>query len=146
MTVSLDVAQQSAVFRFMVLLKKEPKEIHEVLVATFNDNALSHAIVKKRAALFKAGRESVGDDSQSGRSTCAVTDERVKDVKKFVVKEGRISIRHIASEISISVESVLKPSRSTLVVQGFCKRGSTFTHSRVENHAQAVFARDHNAL
>ena len=109
MTVLLDVAQQSAVFRFMVLLKKEPKEIHEVLVATFNDNALSHAIVKKRAALFKAGRESVGDYSQRGRSTCAVTDERVKDVKKFVVKEGRISIRHIASEISISVESVLKP-------------------------------------
>ena len=90
----------------MVLQKNKPKEIHEELVATLGDNALSYATVKKWAALFKAGWESVDDDSQSSRRTSAVTDESVKDLEKFVMRGRRISIRHIASEMSISLEYV----------------------------------------
>ena len=41
----MDVAQQRAVTRIMVLQKK-PKEIHDKLVATLGDNALSYAVVK----------------------------------------------------------------------------------------------------
>ena len=39
MTVSMDVVQQRAVIRFVVLQKKKPKEIHEKLLATLGDNA-----------------------------------------------------------------------------------------------------------
>ena len=35
-----------------------------------------------------------------------MTDERVKNVKKLFVKNRRVSVRHIASEMSFSVESV----------------------------------------
>ena len=35
-----------------------------------------------------------------------MTDESVKDVERFVMKNRRIPVRHIASEMSISVGSV----------------------------------------
>ena len=90
----------------MMLQKKKRKEIHKELAATLDDNALSYATIKNWAVLFKAGRESVDDDSRSGCPTSAVTDESVKDVEKFVVKDRRVSVRQIASEMGISVGSV----------------------------------------
>ena len=36
-----------------------------------------------------------------------MTDESVKDVEKFVMKDMRVLLRHIASEMSISVEIIL---------------------------------------
>ena len=103
MTVSIDDVQQRAAILFMVLQKKKPKEIHDELVATLDDNALRYATVKKWTALFKDGRESIDDDLRSGRSTSAVTDESVKDVEKFVEKDWRVSVPYIASEMSIFV-------------------------------------------
>ena len=35
-----------------------------------------------------------------------MTDESVKEVEKFVMKDRRVSVQHIASEISIFVGSV----------------------------------------
>ena len=47
MTVLMDVVQQRAVIRLMMLQKKKPREIHEELVATLDDNALSYVTLKK---------------------------------------------------------------------------------------------------
>ena len=75
-------------------------------MATSGNIALLYATVKKLVALFKACRESVDDDSRSGRPTSVVTNEGVQDVEKFVMKDRRVSIRHIDSEMTISVGSV----------------------------------------
>ena len=62
MTVLMNVVQQHAVIRFMMLQRK-PKKIHKELVATLGDNALLYTTVKRWATLFKDGWESVDDDS-----------------------------------------------------------------------------------
>ena len=62
---------------------------------------LSYATVKIWATLFKVGRESVDDDSGSGCRASAVT-----NVEKFVMKDWRVSVQHIASETSVSIWSV----------------------------------------
>ena len=70
----MDVFQQRSVIRFMVMQQKTPKLIHEELQVTLGDSALANPTVKKWAALFKAGRESVQDDARCGRPTTAVND------------------------------------------------------------------------
>ena len=54
----MGVFQQHGVMRFMVLQKKEPKDIQEELVATLPDNTLAYSTVQEQTALFKAGQES----------------------------------------------------------------------------------------
>ena len=53
---------------------------------------LSYAMVKKWAAVFKAGRESVDDGSRCCRPASAVTDESMKDVEKFVMRDRHVSV------------------------------------------------------
>jgi hypothetical protein len=50
----------------LYLYKKEmsPKEIHEDFVDTLWKESLSYRTVKKWAAEFKSGRESIGDDDR----------------------------------------------------------------------------------
>ena len=66
--------------------------------------------VKKWAAEFKRGRESVEDDGRSGRPKDATADENVEAVQTLVMCDRRRDLRTIASEVGISfgaVQSVL---------------------------------------
>ena len=44
-----------------------PKEIHEDFMETLGQESPSYSTVKKWAAEFKSGRESIEDDGRSGR-------------------------------------------------------------------------------
>lgn len=98
----------------MILQNKSPKAIHEELVARLGDNSMSYSFVKKWAALFKAGRESVEDDERSGRPSTAVTQEYVAAVENFVMDDRRVSVRHIAAEVKWSVGSTNQSNTTTL--------------------------------
>ena len=102
----MDEVQQRSVIRFMVMQNKTPKSIHEELQTTLGEAALAYSTVKKWAALFKAGRESVEDDERSGRPTTAVNEDKVKAVEDFIMKDRRVSVRHIAAAMDLSVGSV----------------------------------------
>lgn len=102
----MDVFQQRSVIRFMVMQQKTPKLIHEELQATLGDSALAYPTVKKWAALFKAGRESVQDDARCGRPTTAVNEDNVEAVEDFIMRDRRVSVRHIAAAMDMSIGSV----------------------------------------
>ena len=63
-----------------------------MLEATLGDNAFLYATETKMAALSKAGQGIIDDDSQSNRPTSALTNESMKDVEKFVVKDRHVSV------------------------------------------------------
>ena len=66
-----------------------------------------HSTVKKWAAEFKRGRESVEDDGLSGRFK---DDENVKVMHTLVMCDKRRDLQSIASEVGISfgaVQSIL---------------------------------------
>ena len=66
--------------------------------------------MKKWAAEFKRGRESVEDDGRSGRPKDVTADENVKVVHTLVMCDRRQDLRSIASEVGISfgaVQSIL---------------------------------------
>ena len=105
-TQGMDEVQQRSVIRFMMMQKKTPKSIYEETQTTLGKAALAYLMVKKWAAFFKAGRESVEDDERSGRPTTAVNEDKVKTVEDFIMRDRRVSVRHIAAAMVLFVGSV----------------------------------------
>ena len=83
-----------------------PKEIYEDFMKTLGNESLSYSTVKKWAAEFKRGRESIEDDARSGRPKDATTDENVETVHNLVMCDRRRDLRCIASEVGISFWAV----------------------------------------
>ena len=59
------------VIRYLQKKELPTKEIHADMVSTLGDDASALSTVKKWAAKFKRGRESLEDDSRSGRPSTA---------------------------------------------------------------------------
>ena len=86
------------------------KEIHKDFMETLEEESPSYSTVKKWAAEFKRGRESVEDDGRSGRPKDATSDENVMVMYTLVICDRRRDLRSIASEVVISfwaVQSIL---------------------------------------
>ena len=82
------------------------KEIHEDFMETLGKESPFYSTVKKWAAEFKRGRESVEDNGRSGRPKDASTNENVKVVHILVMCDRRRDLRSIASEVDISFRAV----------------------------------------
>jgi hypothetical protein len=55
-----------AIIKYLYKKGKSPKEIHENFMDTLGKESPSYSTVKERAAEFKRGRESIGDDERPG--------------------------------------------------------------------------------
>ena len=69
-----------------------PKEIHD-LTETLGKESPSYSTVKKWAAEFKRGRESVEDDGRSGHTKYATADENVMVVHTLLMFDRRGDLR-----------------------------------------------------
>ena len=74
------------------------------MVATLGDNAPALSTVKKLAAEFKRGRESLEDDLRSGRPSTATTQQNIDRIHKMVMDDRHLSVNYIANVMSISRE------------------------------------------
>ena len=104
MTSTGDVELRSVV-KFCVALEKSPTETLNMIKSTGKYKKCSPATVYKWHARFRSGRDSIEDDSRSGRPAvlvCSVRD-RVKDM---VNCDRRITVRSIADELDVSVSTV----------------------------------------
>ena len=80
------------------LQKKElaPKDIHADMIATLRDDAPALSTVKKWAAEFKRGRESLEDDPRGGRPASATTRENINRVHHMVMDDRCFTFNQIA--------------------------------------------------
>ena len=62
-----------------------PKDIHKDFMKTLGNESPSYSAVKKLAAEFKWGRESIDDDPRSGRPKDATTDENIEIVHNLIM-------------------------------------------------------------
>ena len=76
------------------------------MVSTLGDDALALSTVKKWAAEFKRGRESLEDDLRSGHPSTATTQENIDRIHQMVMNDRPLTISHLANVISISRERV----------------------------------------
>ena len=94
-----------AVIKYFCKKGIPPKGIHEDFIETLG-NESPYITVKKWAAEFKRGRESVGDDGRPGRLKDASPDENVNLLHTLVMCDKRRDLQSIASEVGISFGSV----------------------------------------
>ena len=59
---TMDKVEYRAVINFLVKKGKTPTEISDELTNVYGDSSPSHNTIKKRAADFKRGRQSLEDD------------------------------------------------------------------------------------
>ncbi|XP_040923305.1 chromobox protein homolog 1b isoform X1 [Toxotes jaculatrix] len=102
----MDNVSLRAIIRYLGLKGLSPKEVHEDMVATLGEGAPSYSMVKKWAAEFKRGRESLEDDPRPGRPVTVTTQETIDKIHDMILTDGGITQRYIAAELGISQERV----------------------------------------
>ena len=102
----MDKIWHRGVIRYLQKKGLTTKEIYADMVSTLGDDAPALSTVKKWAAEFKRGRESLEDDPRSGRPFTATTQENIDRIYQMVMNDRRLTISHLANVISISRERV----------------------------------------
>ena len=102
----MDKIWHCGVIKYLQKKRLTTKEIHADMVSTLGDDAPALLTVKKLAVEFKRGRESLEDDSRSGRPSTATTQENIDRIHQMVMNDRRLTISHLANVISISCERV----------------------------------------
>jgi len=78
------------------------------LQQAYGDAALSRAQVFKWFKAFSEGRESVEDESRSGRPSTSRNDENVVRIRDLVRSDRRLTVRLIVDELKAAVTDQLK--------------------------------------
>src|SRR5579863_6339993 len=98
----MDNLRHRAVIQFLTLEDKKPKEIFERMGKVYGTSAPSYTTVKKWAAEFKRGRQSLDDDPRVGRPVDVTTDEMCQAVERIVLENRRVKVTE-RIDISIGV-------------------------------------------
>ena len=102
----MDKIWHRGVIRYLQKKGLTTKEIHADMVSTLEDDAPALSTVKKWAAEFKRGRESLEDDPRLGRPSTATTQENIDRIHQMVMNDRRLTISHLANVVRISRERV----------------------------------------
>lgn len=114
--------EHRSVIKFLTREGATPKDIHERLVKVYGDQAPSKTTVKKWAAEFKHGRESIEDDPRSGRPVEETSPENCVAVERLVMNDRRLKVDQIAATLGISHGSVETILHEKLGMSKVCAR------------------------
>lgn len=91
--------------KICTLFGQSPTAIHETLQQHRPDSAPSYATVKRWAARFRSGRESIEDDPRSGRPMTSLSEVHVAAVRALWEEDAGISVDEVAERVNISYGS-----------------------------------------
>ena len=91
----MEMVEQRAVIKYLQKKGMLPSQIHEEMMATLGESAVSYGIVKRWFRTFKCGRMSCEDDHRGGPPRTVTTPENINKVHDIVLQDRRITIRDI---------------------------------------------------
>ena len=97
--------QYRSVVHFCWLLKKGPKEIHQLMVDAYGPQCPTLSFVKKWAVEFKNGRESLDDLHRPGRPP---SEDYIQKVSSYIEEFPFSSARAISIALDITIPTVVK--------------------------------------
>ena len=98
----MSVFEMRANIKFLIKLNWKAPQIIEALQTVYGDHTLSKTAVYEWIKRFKDGRESLEDDSRSGRPVSSKSDQNLKSVEKLVEENRRITVEEVAATLGIS--------------------------------------------
>ncbi|GBM70942.1 Putative uncharacterized protein FLJ37770 [Araneus ventricosus] len=94
--------EQRLNIKFCFKLGKTATETHEMLM-----NAVSKKCVFEWFKRFRDGKEDVEDEPRSARPPTSTTPDNIEPVRRMLADDRRLSLRLIAEELKISLDSVI---------------------------------------
>ena len=108
--------------KFCVKAGKSAVERIELINKAYGSAAMSCAIVYRRYACFRDGREDVKDDARSGRPSTARIDKNVESVRRLLTEDRRTTLQMIADLLNIGKETVRRIVTEDLGKRKICAR------------------------
>ncbi|GFV78497.1 protein GVQW3 [Trichonephila clavipes] len=91
-------------------------ETYEMIKTAFGDEAMSRAQVFEWFRPFKEGRQSVNSGPRSGRLSTSRNEDKIAQVKAVARSDLRLTVREIAQECHIAVESCDEILRKDMIM------------------------------
>ncbi|GBN79481.1 Putative uncharacterized protein FLJ37770 [Araneus ventricosus] len=98
--------EQRVNIKFCFKLGKTATETHEMLLKMYVVDAVSKKCVSEWFKRFGDGKEDVKEEPRSGRPPISTTPHNIDRVRRMLADDRRLSLRMIAEELKISLDSV----------------------------------------
>ena len=98
--------EQRCSINFCVKLGETGIDTFNKLKQAYGENAFSRSQVFKSYKAFSEGRESIKNETGSGRTSTSKTDNNVQIVRALVRSDHRLTVRMIASELNLNHTTV----------------------------------------
>ncbi|GBM21364.1 Putative uncharacterized protein FLJ37770 [Araneus ventricosus] len=93
-----------------------------MLVKVYGVEAVSKKCVFEWFKRFRDGKEDVEDEPHSGRPPTSTTPDNIERVRRMLADDRRLSLRMIAEELKISLDSVSNIIHENLQKRKICAR------------------------
>jgi len=113
--------EQLCAIKFCVKLNENATETYEKLKRAYGEHTLLRTQVFRWHKAFLDGRESVEDESRSGRPCTSKTDENVTKVRDLVRSDRCLTVRMISSVLNLNRQTVHKILTFKLGMQKICR-------------------------
>jgi len=97
----LELREQRTNIKFLVKLGKSGKEIREMLVQVYGDNAMKKTAGHEWVKSFSDGRENFTDEERSGRPATSRTEENIAKAHQILRENSRLTVRSIADRETV---------------------------------------------
>ncbi|GBM46825.1 Putative uncharacterized protein FLJ37770 [Araneus ventricosus] len=98
--------EQRVDIKFYFKLGKTATETHEMLVKAYGVEAVNKKCVFEWFKRFTDGKEDVEDEPRSGRPPTSTIPGNIERVRRMLADDRRLSLKMIAEELKISLDSV----------------------------------------
>ncbi|GBN93795.1 Putative uncharacterized protein FLJ37770 [Araneus ventricosus] len=98
--------EQRVNIKFCFKLGKTAPETHEMLVKVYCVDAVSKKYVFEWFRRLRDGKEDVKDEPRSGRPPISTTPDNIERVRRMLADDRRLSLRMVAEEMKIGLDSV----------------------------------------